>query len=251
MPRFCRLLFAARRRAGVPVDERGALVISGWRRLRRWCFVVENKLGFGVAASSNICQRLADSLLRAFRKILDARESRVHDDILEQEPESPLAQWIRTRRSLGKHQCRRYEISQFTDDPMLVAVSAPVLTSSLALFVQMMKTIGLELSTPKISGGEERSVVGAGLAAVGRNVVGANKQKVTSHRRDHRHRARATNLVYVIPQQRQLSDLPSGRTSKAQTSPTCTQFSTRFPPLSARAPHLPTTSTSATAWSRS
>ena len=113
------------------------------------CFVVENKLGFGVAASSNICQRLADSLLRAFRKILDARESRVHDDILEQEPESPLAQWIRTRRSLGKHQCRRYEISQFTDDPMLVAVSAPVLTSSLALFVQMMKTIGLELSHPR------------------------------------------------------------------------------------------------------
>ena len=113
------------------------------------CFVVERKLGFGCAASSGIAQRLADGLVFVFRRLLDAQEKSTMDDELRRRPSSKFAQWIRERRSLGRGQCRRYEISQYTDDPLFCCVSVSLLTSGLKLFLNLMRRVGLELSHPR------------------------------------------------------------------------------------------------------
>jgi hypothetical protein len=113
------------------------------------CFVNETRLGFGCSASSNIAQRLADALLGVFRRLFDAQESTILDDILNERPASDEAQWIRARRILGRGQCRLYEIAQFTDDPMFVCVSAARMQRGLRLFLRLMRQSGLELSHPR------------------------------------------------------------------------------------------------------
>ena len=107
-------------------------------------FVLDERLGFGASASSNIGQRLSHSLNSVFRQVFDAQEAKVLAAITDPKQIA----FLDDRRALGLNQCRLYEICTYTDDPFLVCVGAERLARAVALWNRMLKAIGIAVAIP-------------------------------------------------------------------------------------------------------
>ena len=107
-------------------------------------FVLDQRLGFGASASSNIGQRLSHSLNSVFRLVFDAQEAK----ILAAEVDPKRVAWIADRRALGHNQCRLYEICTYTDDPFLVCVGPARLARAVGLWNRLLKAIGIAVAIP-------------------------------------------------------------------------------------------------------
>lgn len=85
-------------------------------------WVVEQVLGFGVSASSNVAQRLAWALVAIVKRQFDAEEA----SILDHEKDPVRRAWIRRRRELScktkQNECRLYDVHMYTDDPCFTVV---------------------------------------------------------------------------------------------------------------------------------
>jgi len=107
-------------------------------------FVLDQRLGFGASASSNIGQLLSHSLNSVFRLVFDAQEKAVLAAITDPTQVAYLAD----RRALGPNQCRLYEICTYTDDPFLVCVGAERLARAVTLWNRLLKAIGVAVAIP-------------------------------------------------------------------------------------------------------
>lgn len=102
-------------------------------------FASAERLGFGAAASSNICQRFSNFVMALFRTRFDAEE----DEILRAETDPRRIQYLRQREHLGPRHLRLYEISCYTDDPFFVCVGINRLIRALVLWHRLMRLLGL------------------------------------------------------------------------------------------------------------
>ena len=107
-------------------------------------FVLDQRLGFGASASSNIGQRLSHSLNSVFRRVFDAHEAKV----LAAVTDPKQVAFLDDRRALDLNQCRLYDICTFTDDPFLVCVGAERLARAVALWNRLLKAIGIAVAIP-------------------------------------------------------------------------------------------------------
>ena len=109
------------------------------------CFVNETRLGFGVSASSNVCQRFAHAVVEIFRRAFDREEAA----LFEAETDPDKLAYLSGRRALGVGQCRLFELSCYTDDPMLVCVGIDRLARAMRLWHRITKAIGLVAAIPR------------------------------------------------------------------------------------------------------
>ena len=109
------------------------------------CFVNETRLGFGVSASSNICQRFAHAVVEVFRRAFDREEA----ELFAGETDPVKRAYLAARQSLGPGQCRLYEISCYTDDPMFTCVGIDRLARAMRLWHQITDGIGLVAAIPR------------------------------------------------------------------------------------------------------
>ncbi len=138
------------------------------------CFVSELRLGFGVSAASNVCQRFAHALAEIFRAAFDAEE----EAILLSETNEIRREYLRQRRDLGPKQCRLYEISIYTDDPFFACVGINRLVRALKLWHRITDDIRLELAVvAKRQCGAELSWLGVQfLLTAGAHFIAPNKR---------------------------------------------------------------------------
>jgi len=108
------------------------------------CFVSELRLGFGMSASSNICQRFAHALAEIFRVAFDREE----DELFTAETDPVRREFVAARRGLGHGQHRLYEISIYTDDPFFACVGVERLIRAMRLWHRIITSVGLELAAP-------------------------------------------------------------------------------------------------------
>ena len=108
------------------------------------CFVSEHRLGFGMSASSNICQRFAHALAEIFRVAFDREE----EELFAAETDELRRSYTEARRKLGPGQHRLYEISIYTDDPFFACIAVERLIRALKLWHCITKAARLELAIP-------------------------------------------------------------------------------------------------------
>ena len=108
------------------------------------CFVSELRLGFGVSAASNVCQRFAHALAEIFREAFDREE----EALFHTETDTARREYLQARRSLGPGQCRLYELAIYTDDPFFACAGVDRLTRALRLWHKIMDIAGLALAVP-------------------------------------------------------------------------------------------------------
>ena len=137
-------------------------------------FVSELRLGFGVSAASNVCQRFAHALAEIFRAAFDQEE----EAILQSETDEKRREYLQQRRRLGPKQCRLYEISIYTDDPFFACVGIDRLVRALRLWHRIMDDIKLELAVvAKRQCGAELSWLGVQfLLTAGAHFITPNKR---------------------------------------------------------------------------
>ena len=143
------------------------------------CFVSELRLGFGVSAASNVCQRFAHALAEIFRAAFDREESA----LLAGESNAERRRHLDGRSALGPGQCRLYELSIYTDDPFLACVGVDRLRRALKLWHRIMNAVGLTLAVPaKRQCGAELSWLGVEfLLTAGVHFVPDNKRVRALH----------------------------------------------------------------------
>jgi hypothetical protein len=108
------------------------------------CFVSEQRLGFGMSASSNICQRFAHALAEIFRIAFDREE----EELFAAETDQTRRSYTEARRKLGPGQHRLFEITIYTDDPFFACIAVERLMRALKLWHRITKAAGLELAIP-------------------------------------------------------------------------------------------------------
>ena len=114
----------------------------------RILFVAEYRLGFGLAANSNIAQQFSNFIRHAFMLRMDAADAPF---LLEEPP--CVQRWLSQRRSLaqrtGRSEARLYTFQIYTDDPYTICVGVTRCLRSLSVWRQLTLDFGLMMAIPE------------------------------------------------------------------------------------------------------
>jgi len=114
---------------------------------QRAAVVSERVLGFGIAASSNIAQRLAWAMMDILQRWFDAEE----DALFAELPQGKRRSWLEGRRALSQHtgrnEARLYSVWMYTDDIAFSIVGAERTHRLVRCWRRLTTTMGLEMAS--------------------------------------------------------------------------------------------------------
>ena len=111
-------------------------------------FIVENRLGFGLAHASNLAQRLTNAVIKIFHIEFQKVDAPYLEEDCQKHP--LLRNWPQERAAvLGKEHARVYDVGFYTDDLFGMVLGEARYARAIGVWFEVTRKINLACSAPK------------------------------------------------------------------------------------------------------